>query len=121
MTAVPLRVIDWAPGEWFLLETSNGEIVLDARYSYSAIVDDSALLKFDSDELRGWRAEGRAFVTDLAQNVSDQYVTLRSEPQVYSRWWQRDLYRSDDGARWRSEVSDAIHDWPAWVAWRAKQ
>ena len=103
------------------MEASDGNVLLSARYSYSGLVDSSALLKLDADELDRWRVQGRPFIEKLAREISDHYVTLRSEPQVYSEWWHRDLCRSDDGELWRSAEWEAIQAFPEWAEWRAKQ
>jgi hypothetical protein len=49
-----MRYVDHEPAAWFLVE-DDGIHYLDARYSYSALIDDSALIRLDDTELRGDR------------------------------------------------------------------
>ncbi|RJS47289.1 hypothetical protein D4739_14380 [Nocardioides cavernaquae] len=55
----------------------------------------------------------------LARSISDTCFTLRTEPEIHSKWWKRDLYRGDDRAHWVAAVGEAIQAWPEWAEWRA--
>lgn len=52
-----LRYVEHEPGMWFLVAQHGDGLLLDARYSYSAIIDDSALIRLDDGERRAF-AEG---------------------------------------------------------------
>lgn len=104
-----MRYVDHEPAVWFLVEDA-GVLFLDARYSYSALIDDSALVRLDATEVGRYREGGRAYLGELARRIHDSgpYV-------VESPYFARDLYRGPDGARLREAVGAAIaeHTWAA--------
>ncbi|MDQ2697847.1 MAG: hypothetical protein M3Y46_03555, partial [Actinomycetota bacterium] len=63
-----MRYLDHEPAVWFLVE-HEGDLLLDARYSYSAIIDDSALIRLDESEVRAYRAGGHDALTALARGI----------------------------------------------------
>jgi hypothetical protein len=101
--------LDHEPGAWFLVEDAS-ELFLDARYSYSAVIDDSALVRLDDVEVTSFRSGGRDYLSELARRIHDS-APYREESQYH----RRDLYRGQDGARWRQAVSAAIVD-HTWIA-----
>ena len=104
-----MRYVDHEPGAWFLVE-DDGILYLDARYSYSALIDDSALIRLDDTELRGYRAGGHEYVTGLARGIHNS-APYREE----SAYFTRDLYRGPSGRELRAAVGAAIadHTWAA--------
>lgn len=104
-----MRYVDHEPGAWFLVEDA-GILYLDARYSYSAIIDDSALVRLDASELRAYEAGGHTYLSELAQGIHHS-APYREE----SHYHARDLYRGADGTALRDAVSAAIahHTWAA--------
>ena len=104
-----LRYVDHQPGVWFLV-TAEAALYLDARYSYSAVIDASALIRLDDAELDRYRGDGRAFLSELAERIHDS-APYRPE----SPYRPRDLYRGQDAATWRRAVADAI-DGHTWLA-----
>jgi hypothetical protein len=104
-----MRYVDHEPGSWFLVE-DEGVLYLDARYSYSALIDDSALIRLDDTELRGYRSGGHAYLSDLARGIH------HSAPyRLESAYFTRDLYRSAAERELRDAVGAAIadHTWAA--------
>ncbi len=102
-----MRYVDHEPGAWFLLE-DEGVLYLDARYSHSAVIDDSALIRLDESELRGYRAGGHDYLSDLARGIH------HSAPyRLESAYFTRDLYRSAAERELRDAVGAAIvdHTW----------
>jgi hypothetical protein len=106
---VTVRYVDHEPGMWFLVE-QEGSLYLDARYSYSALIDDSALIRLNDTELAAYLAGDHDVLSDLARRVHNS-APYRSESPFFSR----DLYRSADGAQYREAVSAAIAD-HTWIA-----
>lgn len=104
-----VRYVDHEPGMWFLVE-QEGSLYLDARYSYSALIDDSALIRLSDAEHTTYLAGGHDALSDLAGRVHNS-APYRSESPFFSR----DLYRSADGAQYREAVSAAIAD-HTWIA-----
>jgi hypothetical protein len=104
-----MRYLDHAPGAWFLIER-DGSLYLDARYSYSGLIDDSALIQLDEAELKAYRDGGRDWLSDFATRVHHG-APYRED----SAFFARDLFRGPDGARYREAVSVAIAD-HTWIA-----
>jgi hypothetical protein len=104
-----MRYVDHEPGMWFLVE-QEGSLYLDARYSYSALIDDSALIRLNDTELAAYLAGDHDVLSDLAGRVHNS-APYRSE----SPFFNRDLYRSADGAQYHEAVSAAIAD-HTWIA-----
>jgi hypothetical protein len=104
-----MRYVDHEPGTWFLVEDEHARY-LDARYSYSAVIDDSVLIPLDETELEAYRAGGHDALTDLARRVHNS-APYRPE----SPFFERNLYRGADGEAYRSAVATAIaeHTWLA--------
>lgn len=104
-----MRYVDHEPGVWFLVEDAD-ILYLDARYSFSAVTDDSALVRLDATELRRYRECGRDYLGELARGIHDS-APYRAE----SPYFERDLYRAADGPRLRAAVAAAIadHTWAA--------
>ncbi|QIK72801.1 hypothetical protein G7070_11610 [Propioniciclava coleopterorum] len=57
-----VRYVDHEPGRWFLVE-QEGALFLDARYTSSAAIDDSVLIRLDAAEMAGHRDGGHAYLT----------------------------------------------------------
>jgi hypothetical protein len=106
-----MRYVDHEPGAWFLVEDGD-DLYLDARYGYSALIDDSALVRLDATEQRRYLDGGRDYLAELARGIHDS-APYRPE----SVYFARDLYRGADGARWRDAVTAAIAD-RTWAAER---
>ncbi|WP_157432679.1 hypothetical protein [Aeromicrobium sp. Root472D3] len=104
-----MRYVDHEPGAWFLVEQDD-VLLLDARYSYSALIDTSALIRLDDSERDAYRAGGHAYLSDLAHRVHHS-GPYREESPYYSR----DLYRSADSTALRAAVGAAIVD-HTWIA-----
>jgi hypothetical protein len=104
-----MRYVDHEPAAWFLVE-DDGILYLDARYSYSALIDDSALIRLDDAELRGYRGGGHDYLSGLARGIHDS-APYRAE----SAYFARDLYRAPAGRELRDAVGAAIaeHTWAA--------
>lgn len=97
-----VHYVDHEPGGWFLLE-EQGVLYLDARYSHSALIDDSALIRLDVAEVEAYRSGGHAYLTDLAARIHAS-APYRAE----SRYFPRDLYRGPQGAHYREAVAGAV-------------
>lgn len=104
-----MEYVDHEPGTWFLVE-EGGILYLDARYSYSALIDDSALVLLSDTEVAAYRGGGRDVLSDLARGIHHS-APYRPE----STYFARDLYRGPDGQAYRDAVSAAIseHTWAA--------
>ena len=106
-----MRYLDHQPGGWFLVQQGE-RLYLDARYSYSAIIDDSALVELDEAEREQYRLRGHAYLSDLAERIH-----MSAPYQNESPYYARDLYRrgGDPGRDYRGEVQAAIvnHTWLA--------
>ena len=105
----PMEYVDHEPGAWFLV-ADGGRLFLDARYSYSALIDDSALVRLGESEVAAYRAGGREYLSDLARGIHHS-APYRED----SAYFARDLYRGTDGAALRAAVGEAIadHTWAA--------
>jgi hypothetical protein len=101
--------LDHEPRAWFLAEEQS-ILYLDARYSCSGLIDDSALIRLDEAELEAYDAGGHDYLSDLAMRIQDS-APYREESQYFSR----DLYRSDPDKRFEEAVTQAIadHTWSA--------
>lgn len=104
-----MRYVDHEPGAWFLIRR-GGELYLDARYSYSAAIDDSALILLDASEVKAYRTGGHDALADLAGEIHDSAPYTKE-----SRFYARDLYRGRNGRNYRDLVAAAIaeHTWAA--------
>jgi hypothetical protein len=104
-----MEYVDHEPGAWFLVEEDR-ILYLDARYSYSALIDDSALIRLSDAEVAAYRAGGRDVLAELARGIHHS-APYRPE----SAYFARDLYRGADGQTFRDAVSAAIadHTWAA--------
>ena len=104
-----MKYLDHNPGQWFLLEW-QGALYLDYRYSYSAIIDDSALMKLSDEECRQYKAHGRTYLSDLA-TAAHNSGPYRKESSFYAR----NLYRGTNSKELRAAVSVAVvdHTWAA--------
>jgi hypothetical protein len=96
-----MQYADHEDGAWFLLE-SDGALYLDARYSYSAVIDDSALVRLDEREVERYRSGGRGYLSDLARRIHHSAPYSETSP-----YYERDLYRGSDGPRYRAQVMAA--------------
>ncbi|WP_147918134.1 hypothetical protein [Ruania zhangjianzhongii] len=108
-----LHYVDHARSGWFLL-SRRADLYLDARYSYSGIIDDSVLIRLDESECEAYRTGGRDYLSDLAMRMHNS-----SPFQEKSPYYARDLYRGPDGTRYRREVSAAVAD-HTWMAERRR-
>ncbi len=106
-----MKYLDHNPGQWFLLEW-QGALYLDYRYSYSAIIDDSAFMKLSDEECRQYKARGRNYLSELA-TAAHMSAPYRGESSFYAR----NLYRGPNGKELRSAVSAAVTD----NTWTAEQ
>ncbi|CAN5586432.1 hypothetical protein BH10ACT7_BH10ACT7_15230 [soil metagenome] len=104
-----MHYVDHEPGAWFLVE-QQGILYLDARYSYSALIDDSALIRLNEAELTAYRAGGHDYLSGLAQGIHNS-APYRDESQYFGR----NLYWDPDGKAYRDEVASAIAD-HTWIA-----
>lgn len=106
-----MRYVDHLPGGWFLVQQGE-RLYLDARYSYSAVIDDSALIELDASEREAYREGGHAFLCELAERIH-----MSGPYQDESPYYARDLYRrgGEPDRDYRGEVSAAIvnHTWLA--------
>lgn len=104
-----MRYVDHEPGTWFLV-AQGGELYLDARYSYSAVIDSSALVRLDEPELADYRTHGHDALTRLARRIHDSAPYTESSP-----YRARDLYQGPGGSALRDAVSAATveHTWAA--------
>ncbi|WP_146080537.1 MULTISPECIES: hypothetical protein [unclassified Pseudoclavibacter] len=104
-----MRYVDHEPGRWFLV--AQGErLYLDARYVVTNMVDDSALICLDEDELEQHRLAGRTYLSELAERIHNGSPHRETSP-----YFSRDLRRGPEGAAYREAVSRAIvnHTWLA--------
>ena len=104
-----MRYVDHEPTAWFLVE-DEGVFYLDARYTYSALIDDSALIRLDETEVRAYQGGGHDYLSDLARGIHHS-APYRPE----SAYFARDLYRGPAGRELREAVGTAIaqHTWAA--------
>ena len=84
----PMRYVDHEPGTWFLVERGD-ELFLDARYSYSALIDDSALILLDENESAAYREGGHEYLTTLAHDIHNS-APYREESKYRER---EDVYK----------------------------
>lgn len=104
-----MHYVAHAPGAWFLVE-QRGVLYLQARYTYSAVVDDSVLIRLDDAEVDAYLAGGFDYLSELARWIQDSAPYSDSSP-----YRPRDLYRGPDAASYRAGVSAAVvnHTWIA--------
>ncbi|NYV74968.1 hypothetical protein [Streptomyces sp. UH6] len=104
-----MRYLDHQPGAWFLVQQGDS-LYLDARYSYSAVIDDSALIELDPSEREAYSKGGHEYLRRLARKI---HMSAPYTPD--SPYFARDLYRrgGEPGRDYRSEVTSAIahHTW----------
>ncbi|QSR25314.1 hypothetical protein CFH99_06720 [Nocardioides aromaticivorans] len=106
-----MQYVDHRPGGWFLVRQGDA-LYLDARYSYSAMIDDSALIELGAVEREDYRKRGHQYLDELAERI---HMSAPYQPE--SPYHARDLYRRGDGTGrdFRAEVGAAIsnHTWLA--------
>lgn len=104
-----MRYVAHAAGSWFLVRKGD-DLFLDARYSYSGLIDSSALIRLTPSELRLYRNSGHTYLSQLAAAIHNSAPYQEESP-----YFARDLYRQPEGTRLRDEVSGAIaeHTWIA--------
>ena len=104
-----MHYVDHEPGAWFLVE-QRGVLHLQARYVITSMTDDSALICLDDSEVEGYRAGGRAFLSELADRIQNS-----APHKEESRYYPRNLYRGPDGKAYREATAAAIinHTWLA--------
>ncbi|HXH36858.1 MAG TPA: hypothetical protein VNJ54_20950 [Plantibacter sp.] len=108
-----MHYVDHEPESWFLVE-QEGVLYLEARYSYSAIVDSSALIRLDDAERERYRTDGHNALSDLATQIHNS-APYREE----SAYFQRNLYRGSDAKQYRDAVARAISN-RTWLAERSR-
>lgn len=104
-----MQYVDHRRGAWFLVRHRD-DLYLDARYSYSAMIDDSALIRLDKSEREAYLAAGHDYLSELATRIHNSAPYKKD-----SSFYKRDLYRGPAGKKYRSDVSAAIvnHTWLA--------
>ncbi|WP_146145820.1 hypothetical protein [Arthrobacter woluwensis] len=104
-----VRYVAHAAGSWFLVRKGE-DLYLDARYSYSGLIDSSALIRLNPSEVRLYQRSGHTFLSRLAAAVHNSAPYQQESP-----YFARDLYRQPEGTLLRDEVSAAIaeHTWIA--------
>lgn len=104
-----MRYVDHKPGGWFLVE-QQGSFYLQARYSYSAVIDDSALIRLDESEIEAYRAGGHDYLSALAMRIHNSAPYTEKSP-----YHSRDLFRGPEAKAYREAVGAAIvnHTWIA--------
>ncbi|MFJ1756955.1 hypothetical protein [Kitasatospora sp. NPDC088134] len=105
----PMRYVDHEPGAWFLVE-ERGVLLLDARYSYSAVIDDSVLIRLEPSEVEAHRTGGHAYLSELAARIQHSAPYRQESP-----YYRRNLYSGPDAGKYRASVSAAITD-HTWLA-----
>lgn len=98
-----LRCIDHGTDQWYLLTQHGDDLLVAARYTYSAAMDDSVLVRLDDAERRAFAEGGHDAITRLARRIHDS-VPFRP-PSPYA---PRDLQRGAHGAAWRAAAHAAI-------------
>jgi hypothetical protein len=104
-----MQYVDHEPASWFLVQ-QRGVLYLDARYSHSAMIDDSALVRLDDAELAAYRSGGHDYLTSLARRIHDSAPYREDSP-----YHSRNLFRQPGGKQLREAVGAAIvnHTWLA--------
>ena len=104
-----MHYVDHAAGAWFLVE-QRGVLYLQARYTYSAVIDDSVLIRLDDAEVDSYLVGGSEYVSELARSIQDSAPYSDRSP-----YRARDLYRGPEAKSLRAAVSAAIvnHTWIA--------
>ena len=104
-----MHYVDHEPAMWFLVRQGDA-LYLDARYSYSAMIDDSALILLNDSELADFRSGGHDAITRLARRIHNSAPYREESP-----YYLRNLYRGDGGQEHRKAVGAAIvnHTWLA--------
>ncbi|WP_157537247.1 hypothetical protein [Nocardioides sp. Root190] len=104
-----MQYVDHEPAAWFLVQ-QRGVLHLQARYTRSAMVDDSVLVRLDESELTAYRTGGHDYLSALARAIHD------SAPyDEASAYHARNLYRQPGAKELRATVGAAIvnHTWLA--------
>lgn len=88
----------------------QGNFYLDARYSYSAAIDSSALICLNESERKRFEAGRHDYISELAQQIH-----MSAPYSDTSHYFARDLYRGPDASEYREAVGKAIvnHTWIA--------
>ena len=102
-----MRVVDCGPQSWYLFDDGEN-LYLDARYVYSALIDDSVLIRLSDAERAAYMEHGHAYLDRLQEEIHNSGPYVDGTP--YSR---RDLYRQDGGAARRRAVGSAVSAWRA--------
>ncbi|WP_223626122.1 hypothetical protein [Microbacterium sp. EST19A] len=104
-----MQYVDHAAGAWFLVE-QRGVLYLQARYTYSAMVDDSVLVRLDDAEVDAYLVGGSEYLSELATRIQDSAPYSDRSP-----YRPRDLYRGPEAESYRAAVSAAVvnHTWIA--------
>lgn len=104
-----MHYVEHAAGAWFLVE-QRGVLYLQARYTYSAMIDDSALIRLDEAEVDAYLVSGSDYLSELAARVQDSAPYSDRSP-----YHPRDLYRGPEAESYRAAVSAAVvnHTWIA--------
>jgi hypothetical protein len=97
-----VRIVDSEAGSWFLIEW-EGALHLEARYMYSAFIDDAALIHLDDAELAAYERGGHDYLTDLAERVHTSAPYLPT-----SKFHGRNIYLREGMRGLRREVTAAI-------------
>lgn len=96
------RIVDTEDGAWFLVEWGSA-LYLDARYSYSALIDDSALIRLDETELAAYERGGHGYLNDLAERVH-----MSAPYQSTSTFHARNVYLHDGMGWLRGAITAAV-------------
>lgn len=104
-----MHYVDHAAGTWFLVER-QGALYLQARYTYSAMIDDSVLIRLSEAEVDAYLAGGSEYLSELARRIQDSAPYSDRSP-----FHARDLYRGPEADGYRDAVSAAVvnHTWIA--------
>lgn len=104
-----MHYVDHEPGRWFLVE-QEGRPYLQARYSYSAMIDDSALILLNDAERQGYEEGGHGYLSRLALAIHNS-GPYREESPFYAR----NLFSGPEASEYRAAASAAIfnHTWIA--------
>lgn len=96
-----MRVLDYEPQSWFLLE-DDGVLYLDANCSHSFISYDF-LLQLDAKEAARFRKEGRAYISWLAQDIQNSAPILAASNSRYKG--------RDRSPEYSERVTAAVSEW----------
>lgn len=96
-----MKVLDHEPQWWFLLE-DEGVLYLDVNCNHS-FIGYEFLLRLDAGEVAKFRAEGRAYISWLAEEIQNSAPILASSN---SRYKGRDVSHEYSG-----RVTAAVNEW----------